>query len=177
MATSRFSTDNCPLPPTLPSRIGTVFKDNPSKLWYNYLKKWFPLETYVRTDITILRANEANTLLYSHTHFVYILEKWFPLQGERAQSLKVFNVRTLDFKNKIEMRKRRQNNNRSINLTQANNILHILHVHHLTQNFISSAYTIFNTHEHWRKMTYDDWTLLIPLLLLFRLESLPFLST
>ena len=28
-----------------------------------------------------------------------------------------------------------------------------------------------------RKLTYDDWTLLIPLLLLFRLESLPFLST
>ena len=28
-----------------------------------------------------------------------ILEKWFPLQGERAQSLKVFNVRMLCFKN------------------------------------------------------------------------------
>ena len=64
------------------------------------------------------------------------------LQGERAQSLKVFNVRRLSFKNKIEMRKRRQN--RPINLPQGNNILHILHVHHLTQNFISRAYTSFN---------------------------------
>ena len=73
-----------------------------------------------------------------------LLEKWFPLQGERAQSLKVFNVRILGFKNKIEMRKRRQNNNRPINLPQGNNILYILHVHHLTQNFISRAYTMFN---------------------------------
>ena len=32
------------------------------------------------------------------------LEQWFPLQGERAQSLKVFNVRMLVFKNNIEMR-------------------------------------------------------------------------
>ena len=94
----------------------------------------------------------------------------------------------LGFKNKIEMRKRRQNNNRPINLPQGNNILHILHVHHLTQNCISRAYTIFNNccvamyvssgrmHEHWRKLTYYDWTLLIPLLLLFRIESLPFLA-
>ena len=35
------------------------------------------------------------------------LEKWFPLQGKRAQSLKVYNVRMLVFKNNIEMRKRR----------------------------------------------------------------------
>ena len=48
------------------------------------------------------------------------LEKWFPLQGERAQSLEVFNVRMLGFKNKIEMRKRRQNSNRPINLPQGN---------------------------------------------------------
>ena len=72
------------------------------------------------------------------------LKKWFPLQGERAQSLKVFNARMLGLKNKIEMRKRRQNNHRPINLPQGNNILHILHVHHLTQNFMSRAYTIFN---------------------------------
>ena len=87
--------------------------------------------------------------------------------------------------------KRKQNNNRPINLPQGNNILHTLHVHHITQNFISRAYTIFNNcciamyvtlqsarmHEHWRKLTYDDWTLLITLFLLFRLESLPFLNT
>ena len=28
------------------------------------------------------------------------LEKWFPLQGERAQSLKVFNIYMLGFKTK-----------------------------------------------------------------------------
>ena len=36
-----------------------------------------------------------------------ILEKWFPLQGERVQSLNLYNVRMLVFKNNIEMRKRR----------------------------------------------------------------------
>ena len=41
--------------------------------------------------------------------YVCIPKKWFPLQGERAQSLKVFNVHMLGFKNKIEIRKRRQN--------------------------------------------------------------------
>ena len=67
-----------------------------------------------------------------------------PITRRASSVLKVFNVRMLGFKNKIEMRKRRQNNNRPINLRQGNNILHILHVHHLTQNFISRAYTIFN---------------------------------
>ena len=33
------------------------------------------------------------------------------------------------------------------------------------------------TNAHWRKLTHDDGTLLIPLIVLFRLESLPFLST
>ena len=42
------------------------------------------------------------------------LEKWFPLQGERAQSLKVFNVRMLGFKNKIEMRRDRTTTDLSI---------------------------------------------------------------
>ena len=65
------------------------------------------------------------------------LEKWFPLQGELAQTLKKFYVYTLGFKNKIERRKRkRQNNNRPISLPQGNNIVHILRVHHLTLNFI-----------------------------------------
>ena len=59
-----------------------------------------------------------------------------PLQGELAQSLKKFCVRTLGFKNKIERGKRRQNKNRPINLPQSNNIVHILRVHHLTRNFI-----------------------------------------
>ena len=35
---------------------------------------------------------------------INILEKWFPLQSERAQSLKVFNVRMLVFKNNIEIK-------------------------------------------------------------------------
>ena len=51
---------------------------------------------------------------------VYILEKWFPLRGARKKNY----VRTLGFKNKIERRKRRQNN-RPINLPQCNNIVHI----------------------------------------------------
>ena len=39
---------------------------------------------------------------------ISILEKWFPLQGERAQSLKVYNIRMSVFKNNIiEIRKRR----------------------------------------------------------------------
>ena len=73
-----------------------------------------------------------------------LLQKWFPLQGERVQSLKVFKIRMLGFNYKIEMRKRRWNNNRPINLPQGNNILHMLYVQYLTQNFISRAYMIFN---------------------------------
>ena len=93
----------------------------------------------------VIEASETLSGLFNReSRYMYILEKWFPLQGERAQSLKVFNVYMLGFKNKIEMRKRRQNNNRPINLPQGNNILHILHVRHLTQNFISRTYTIFN---------------------------------
>ena len=68
-----------------------------------------------------------------------LLEKWFPLQGEQGHSLKILvcTVRTLGFKNKErKKRRRRENNNRTINLPQGNNILHILHVHHLTLNFI-----------------------------------------
>ena len=80
-------------------------------------------------------------LVYGHFQSIfYSTRKMVPLRGERAQSLKVFNVRMLYFKNKIEMRKRRQNNYRPINLPQGNTILHILHVYHLTQNFISRAY-------------------------------------
>ena len=59
-----------------------------------------------------------------------------PITG-RASSVLEKVLRTLGFKNKIERRKRRrQNNNRPINLPQGNNILHILYVHHLTLNFI-----------------------------------------
>ena len=73
-------------------------------------------------------VKKVNTTLIGNNGPISSLDKWFPLQGERAQSLKVFNVPMLGFKNKIEMRKRRQNNNRPINLPQGNNILHILHV-------------------------------------------------
>ena len=39
--------------------------------------------------------------------YTRLLEKWFPLQGERAQSLKVYNIRVSVFNNNIiEMRKR-----------------------------------------------------------------------
>ena len=61
--------------------------------------------------------------------------KMVPIKGELGKSLKTFYVRTLGFKNKIERRKRRQNN-RPINLPQGNNIVHILRVHYLTLNFI-----------------------------------------
>ena len=72
-------------------------------------------------------------------YYMYILEKWFPLQGELAQSFKKFYVRTL-YKNKIERRKRRrQNKNRPTNLPQGNNIVHILRVHYLT---LTLSYTI-----------------------------------
>ena len=37
MTTSGLLNDNCPLPRTPPSRIGTVITDNPSKPWYNYV--------------------------------------------------------------------------------------------------------------------------------------------
>ena len=62
--------------------------------------------------LVIFHADPCNK---SYIYYIYTdtnpitLEKWFPLQSERAQSLKVYNVHTgmLVFKNNIEMRKRR----------------------------------------------------------------------
>ena len=49
-----------------------------------------------------------NVRTVGHRPYIYILEKWFPLQGERAQSLKVYNINMSVFKNNIiDMRKRR----------------------------------------------------------------------
>ena len=84
-----------------------------TKPWYNY---------YISREMSIERPSVGLASLAQ-------LENWFPLQGEQIQSLKVFNGRMLGFKNKIETRKRRQNNNRHINLSQGTNILYILHVH------------------------------------------------
>ena len=47
-------------------------------------------------------APEQNFSVTLRININDILEKWFPLQGERAQSLKVFKVRMLGFKNKID---------------------------------------------------------------------------
>ena len=95
-----------------------------------------------RSSGSILENLNRNMLaLTSHytRKMVPITRRASSLQGERSSFLEnVLYVRTLGFKNKIERRKRRrrQNNNRPINLPQGNNILHILHVHHLTLNFI-----------------------------------------
>ena len=79
----------------------------------------------VEQSIAKIEVNQIPGLLFgTHTHTKInqltpahmctcdnktILEKWFPLQGERAQSLKVvYNIRMSVFKNNIiEMRKRR----------------------------------------------------------------------
>ena len=49
------------------------------------------------SQITNTRKLIRNVRTYMYIH---ILEKWFPLQGERAQSLKVFNVCMLCLKKK-----------------------------------------------------------------------------
>ena len=97
-------------------------------------------ENPVRNPVQYTRTYQQN---------IQTLEKWFPLQGERAQSLKVFNVRMLVFKNNIEMRKKR--GNKVITFST-----YILHVHHLTQNIqfsiIVALPCIFpsNLHAHMR---------------------------
>ena len=108
------------------------------------------LGLYISTRLRLV------TLLTSLMKYLVILEKWFPLQGKLAQSVKTFYVRILCFKNIIERRKRRQNKNRPINLPQSNNIVHILRVHHLTLNFIIHGkyistlylYTYIHTYIH-----------------------------
>ena len=52
--------------------------------------------------------NKVTTIIHFFRTIHNILEKWFPLPGERAQSLKVYNKRMSVFKNNIKkMRKRR----------------------------------------------------------------------
>ena len=63
----------------------------------------------------------------TYTYMIYILEKWFPLQGERAF---------------LELSKTKQRGGgteqqqQTYQLTQGYNILHRLQVHHLTLIFI-----------------------------------------
>ena len=53
-------------------------------------------------------SETLSSLFNRESRYMFILEKLFPLQGERAQSLKVYNIRMSVFKNNIiEMRKRR----------------------------------------------------------------------
>ena len=62
------------------------------------------------------------------------LEKWFPLQGELAQSLKKFYIHTFVFKK--QNRKEKEEETEQQQTHQFNHIVHILRVHHLTLNFI-----------------------------------------
>ena len=84
--------------------------------FYYYYYIIIPIILITITLISIIIITIIVIILLSLLLLLLLLEKWFPLQGKRAQSLKLFNVRMLGFKNKIEMRKRRQNNNRPISI-------------------------------------------------------------
>ena len=86
--------------------------------FYYYYYIIIPIILITITLISIIIITIIVIILLSLLLLLLLLEKWFPLQGKRAQSLKLFNVRMLGFKNKIEMRKRRQNKNRPINFPQ-----------------------------------------------------------
>ena len=96
-----------------------------------------------RSSGSILENLNRNMLALT-SHYT---RKIVPITRRASSFLEnILYVRTSGFKNKIERRKRRsrQNNNRPINLPQGNNILHILHVHHLTLNTIN-IYPLYMT--------------------------------
>ena len=73
---------------------------------FNYLQSYvkMPVSSYIPTLLPQEQA--AKTSKVSEVRIqVLVLEKWFPLQGERAKSVKVFNVRMLGFKNKMRNEK------------------------------------------------------------------------
>ena len=55
----------------------------------NYLLFLISIILFLKTDIRILSASEASNSLgcsmINREVYIYILEKWFPLWGERAQ--------------------------------------------------------------------------------------------
>ena len=64
---------------------------------------WLQFQNYAPPTLRVIRTKFARTI-------IYILEKWFPFQGERAHSLLLFLYML------IERRRRRgrQNNNNSL---------------------------------------------------------------
>ena len=84
--------------------------------------------------------NQGHTVYQAllHQGHTGMTRKMVPITGRASSFLeKDLYTLMLGFNNKIERRKwRRQNNNRRINLPQGNSTLHILHVQHLTLNFI-----------------------------------------
>ena len=105
------------------------------------LKHSFCVGVYVR----MIQSNWLHfLLLFFRTNIVTVwnnslkLEKWFPLQGERAHSLKLFCM--YDIKNKIEWR--RKQNHRLNNLPRVK-IFCTLQVQHLILAFIIRNQIIF----------------------------------
>ena len=73
---------------------------------------FLPFPTLVPDQVSNWTDNSSILSDLAGDRHNHLTRKWFPLQGELAQSFKKFYVRTL-YKNKIERRKRRkQNKNR-----------------------------------------------------------------
>ena len=75
------------------------------------------------------RASEASETLsglFNRETWIYILEKWFPLRGERAHSLKLFCM--YDKRFEISKIKLKGGGNRTTDLT--------IYLHHLILAFI-----------------------------------------
>ena len=87
------------------------------------------------------RARHSQVCSIENRGYIYILEKWFPLWGERAHSLKLFCMydKRFEIKNKIEWRKQ---NHRRNNLPKAK-IFSTLQLHHLILAFITHNQIIF----------------------------------
>ena len=81
---------------------------------------WQQFQNYAPPSLRVIRTKIARTI-------IYILEKWFPFQGERAHSLLLFLYML------IERRRRRGDTEQ---FSKGCNILHRLQVYHLTLTFI-----------------------------------------
>ena len=69
-----------------------------------------------------------------------ITRKMVPITVRASSVLEILCTYVRFQKQNRKEKRRRQNNNRLINLPQGNNIVHILRVHHLTLNFIIHIY-------------------------------------
>ena len=100
--------------------------------WWDVRTPGAILNVFDFLDYTYWRASELSEtfsgLFNRESRYMFILEKWFPFQGERAHSLLLFLYMLIE--------RRRRKTEQQQQFTNGCNILHRLQVYHLTLTFI-----------------------------------------